>query len=89
MGVFWSLVGFIFVVIAAVTIYDLVRSHAHHGWGLAGWIAAIVIFPFIGSIVYWVRRQPSEDEVESQRLGEEALRQESSRRSVDTTSIRP
>jgi ABC-type phosphate transport system permease subunit len=89
MAVFWYLIGLLAFVIAIITIFDLVRSHAHSGLGTAGWIAAIIILPLIGSIAYWATRKTPGDEVEAQRLGEQAMRQEHAHRSVDSPSIRP
>ena len=66
-------VGIIALVLAVVTIVDLVR-HDHSGWATAGWIALIVILPFIGSLAYWIARPASQSEVEQAYLAEADFR---------------
>jgi phospholipase D-like protein len=66
-------VGFIALVLAVVTIVDLVR-HEHSGWATAGWIVLILILPFIGSLAYWIARPATKDEVEQAYLAESDFR---------------
>jgi hypothetical protein len=48
------LVMFIWVFIAIVS--DLFRDHTLSGWAKAAWIVGLVVFPFLGSLVYVVAR---------------------------------
>jgi uncharacterized membrane protein YbhN (UPF0104 family) len=73
MVVLLSGVGFLALVLAVVTIVDLVR-HDHSGWATVGWIVLIVILPFIGSLAYWVARPASKREVEQAYLAEAEYR---------------
>jgi Phospholipase_D-nuclease N-terminal len=66
-------VGMVAFVLAVVTIVDLVR-HRRSGWATAGWIALIVILPFIGSLAYWILRPASKEEVEQAYLAGRADR---------------
>jgi hypothetical protein len=85
----WFLVSIVVVIIAAISLFDLIRSRDRHGtWGIVGWAVLIVILPFVGSIAYWAMRDTSPQEVEDQRLGEEALRQEAERGRFDSTAFR-
>jgi NADH:ubiquinone oxidoreductase subunit 6 (subunit J) len=51
------------VVVAIVSIVDLVRHPKRSGWAMAGWIVLIVVLPLIGSIIYWSTRKLSPEEV--------------------------
>ena len=89
MGLFWITAGIIFVVIAAITLYDLIRNHdAHSTWGIIGWGVLIVVLPLVGSIIYWATRKTSAEDVEAQRLAEASVRQDAARAPVDSTAYR-
>jgi hypothetical protein len=72
----------------ALTIADVFRRH-YAGWTAVGWIALIVVLPFIGSLIYWARRRPTEAELEQQRLAEASLRSSAAHRPFDSTGIGP
>jgi ABC-type phosphate transport system permease subunit len=61
---FWYLVAPIAIIIAAVTLVDIFRRHGG-GWATAGWVLLVVILPFVGSLIYWVTRKASPQEVEA------------------------
>ena len=63
MTVFWIIGITALVVIWVMTIVDLFRHH-QSGAATAGWLALIVLVPFIGAVVYWAKKKPSGDEVE-------------------------
>ena len=63
MGLLWTLIGFVVVIIVVLTVIDIVRRHLGPG-PTAAWILIVVLLPVIGAIVYWVMRKPSADEVE-------------------------
>ena len=63
MGLVWTLVAFVVVIIVVLTIVDIVRRHLGPG-ATAGWILIVVLLPIIGSIIYWAMRKPPADEVE-------------------------
>jgi hypothetical protein len=87
-GFLWFVLMAAVVVVWVITIVDIVRRH-YSGWTTAGWIALIVVLPFIGSLVYWLWRKPSEDEVEYQAEAEAALRAARADRGFDSTSYTP
>jgi uncharacterized membrane protein YhaH (DUF805 family) len=82
MNLLWITVATLLVLVAAITLVDLFRSRRHHGAGLFGWVVIIVLFPLIGSIFYWARRESSQAEVEEQRLADEDLRRQAARRPI-------
>ena len=86
MGLLWWILAIAVVIIWSVTIFDIFRRH-YSGWTTAGWIALVLILPFIGSAIYWARRTPTRDEVEQQRLAEAALRSGAAARPFDSTGL--
>jgi hypothetical protein len=51
---FLIMVFWLFVAIVS----DLFRDHSMSGWAKAAWVVGLVIFPFLGSLVYLVVRGP-------------------------------
>ncbi len=66
LSVFWSLLMFsLLIVIIFTVIYafiDNFRRRDHSGWAKAGWALVIVIFPFLGTLIYLIAR-PAEVDV--------------------------
>ncbi len=73
MTLLWIFVSVLAVVLAIVTIVDIVQRH-YGGGKTALWIVVVVIFPFVGSIVYWAVRSPATGEAEAARLEQAELR---------------
>ena len=65
----WYGLSVIALALAVMSIIDVVKRRPS-GWAMAGWIALIVVLPFIGSIVYWAVRPTSRDEVEQAYLAQ-------------------
>jgi hypothetical protein len=86
MTVFWIIGVTALAVIWGITIVDLFRRH-YSGAATVGWLALIVLLPFIGALAYWVLRKPSRDEVEQQYLGEAELRRSTAARPFDSTGL--
>jgi len=84
--VFWIIGVSALVVIWAITIVDLFRHH-YSGATTAGWLALIVLLPFVGALIYWGMRKPSRDEIEQQMLGEAELRRSAAARPFDSTGL--
>lgn len=57
------------VIMAVITLVDVFRRH-RGGWVTAGWVVAIIVLPFVGSIAYWVTRPSTPAEVEAAYLAE-------------------
>ena len=55
-------VGFVGIIIAALTLFDLVRSRLDRTKKFA-WALIIVLLPYIGSIAYWAMRPTSSAEI--------------------------
>jgi hypothetical protein len=84
MGLLWGFVAIAVAIVWVATIVDIFRRH-YTGWTIAGWIALVVILPFIGSAIYWARRPPTRDEVEQERLAQMALHDSAATRRFDST----
>jgi len=78
--VFWSILWFflffIWIWLLIGVIADLFRSHDLSGWGKALWVIGIIIFPFLGVLVYLIARgsKMSKHAVEDAQKQDEAFR---------------
>jgi prolipoprotein diacylglyceryltransferase len=80
MSFFWGVLSGIAFVIAVITLVDVVRHRRDLGTAkLCAFILLIIILPFIGSIIYWLTRKPSQEEIEQTRLAQESYRQTAAR----------
>ena len=86
MTVFWIIGVTACAVIWAISIVDVFRRHFSAGTTV-GWLALIVLLPFIGALIYWAKRKPTPDEVEQQYLGEAELRRSTAARPFDSTGL--
>jgi len=78
-----SLIGIIVAVmllaIVVGTIVDILRQHYSTG-ATVGWVALVIILPFIGSAIYWVARKPEATDPEQLYRLEAEQRREAARR---------
>ena len=51
------------------------------------WLALIVLLPFVGALIYWGMRKPSQDEIDQHMLGEAELRRSAASRPFDSTGL--
>jgi hypothetical protein len=82
----WIIGGIALAVIWVITIVDVFRRR-YSGGATVGWIALIVLLPFVGALIYWAMRKPTASEVESQVLGEAELRRSTAGRPFDSTGL--
>jgi cytochrome bd-type quinol oxidase subunit 2 len=73
MGLLWFVLALAVLVIWVITIVDVFKRR-YSTWTTVGWIALVIVLPFIGSLIYWFVRKPTQHEVEEQALAEAALR---------------
>lgn len=60
----WEAIWLVFVTFVFVTvlmmlfsvIVDLFRDHSLSGWGKAGWIIVLILFPLLGLLIYVIAR---------------------------------
>jgi hypothetical protein len=86
MTVLWTIGVCALVVVWGITIVDLFRQH-YSGGTTFGWLALIVILPFLGALIYWALRKPSRDDVDQQYMAEAELRRSRAARPFDSTGM--
>jgi hypothetical protein len=83
----WGVLGGVFflalLVVWVITVLDMVKRHLGAA-KTAAWLVIVLVLPFVGSVLYWVLRKPTAEEIELQRESEVALREERHRRSFDS-----
>jgi hypothetical protein len=67
MTILWSTIGFLVLIIAVITIVDIVR-HPQGAAKTTGWILLVLVLPFLGALLYWALRKPTSQEVENARI---------------------
>ena len=73
MSVLWIIVACLLAVVWVLSVVDIFRRR-YSAWTTIGWIALIVILPFLGSVIYWGVRKPTRAETEQEYLAEADLR---------------
>ncbi|MFC8589386.1 SHOCT domain-containing protein [Streptomyces sp. NPDC057217] len=60
LSVFWSMFWFFLWILWFVLLFriitDIFRDHDMNGWAKAGWLAFVVLLPFLGILVYMIAR---------------------------------
>ena len=54
--VLWLFFLFMFIWVFVALVSDIFRDHELSGWGKAGWLILLVIFPLVGSLIYLIVR---------------------------------
>lgn len=54
--VLWLFFLFMFIWVFVALVSDIFRDHELSGWGKAGWIILLVLFPLVGSLIYLIVR---------------------------------
>ena len=73
----WFFMFFIWIWLLIVVFGDLFRSHDLSGWAKAAWVIGIIIFPYLGVLVYLIARggKMHEHAVQSAQAQDAAFRQ--------------
>jgi hypothetical protein len=61
-SIFWFMILFAWIMLLFRIMVDVFRDHSLSGWGKAGWIILIVLFPWIGVLIYLIARGSSMNE---------------------------
>jgi hypothetical protein len=88
-GLWWAVggvVGIALLVVWALTIWDMLRQRLGGG-KTAAWLLIVILLPFIGSVLYWVLRKPTPEEVEQRLASDRALRESEARGPFDSTGL--
>ena len=58
----WVFILLPLVVVWVIGLVDIVRRPLPRG-AKAGWIVVVLLLPFVGTILYWILREPTEEEI--------------------------
>ena len=83
MTVLWFIVGAMLLTVWVLSVVDIFRRH-YSAWTTVGYLALIVILPFIGSLIYWSVRKPTQEETELEYRAEAELRRSPGTGSFDS-----
>jgi type VI protein secretion system component VasK len=83
----WITVAVLALIIAAISIVDIVRRHLGFERTVA-WLLIVLVLPFVGSVLYWALRKPSPDEVTRIADAERSRRDEARQQPFDSTGLR-
>lgn len=84
MTLLWIILMCLLAVVWVITVVDIFRRH-HSAWTTVGWLALIVVLPFVGSLIYWTMRKPTREETDQAYIAEAELRHETGTRPFDRT----
>lgn len=56
---FWAFIWVSFIVVIVYIIFDVFSDHTLTGWGKAGWVILICLFPVVGGLIYLIARGKS------------------------------
>jgi hypothetical protein len=82
----WIVLGSLLLIVCVLSVVDIVRRH-YSGWTTLGYLALVVILPFVGSLIYWAVRKPSPDEAEQAYLEQAETRRSVASRPFDSTGL--
>ena len=86
MSILWATVAILLVLCWVVSMVDLFKRHLGTKT-TAAWLCLIVLLPFVGVILYWVLRKPSEEEIERQLASQEGYAADPAARLGDTRRL--
>jgi amino acid transporter len=86
MTALWTIIGILLVIVWVISLVDIFRRHYSVG-ATIGYLALILIVPFIGTIIYWAVRKPSAAEIEHAYRAEADVRHSAASRPFDSTGV--
>jgi Phospholipase_D-nuclease N-terminal len=69
----WVFILVPLIVVWVLGVADIVRRRNLDRSAKAGWILIVVLLPIVGTIVYWVMRKPSDEEIREAQAASEDL----------------
>ena len=84
--VLWFAVAVVVAVVWALGLVDLFRRHLDFKHTIA-WLLIVLILPILGTILYWVLRQPDAGELERTEAAQRDIRQSRHDRPFDSTGV--
>jgi hypothetical protein len=80
--------GAMLLVIVVGTVVDIFRRH-YSGAATAGWVALVIVLPFVGAVIYWVARKSDPVDAENLYRVEAEQRHQAAQRPYDSTGTGP
>ena len=84
--VLWFAVAVVVAVVWALGLVDLFRRHLDFKHTIA-WLLIVLILPILGTILYWVLRQPDAGELERAEAAQRDLRHSRHEQPFDSTGF--
>jgi hypothetical protein len=84
MSLIWATIGIALVIVWAITVFDIIRRHLGAKQTTA-WLLIVIILPFLGALLYWAMRKPTQEEIEHSADAQRSLREEVRDRPFDST----
>jgi Phospholipase_D-nuclease N-terminal len=60
----WVFILIPLLIVWAIGVIDIVRRRDLSTVQTVGWVIVVILFPFLGTAVYWFLRKPTEKEIE-------------------------
>jgi Phospholipase_D-nuclease N-terminal len=60
----WVFILIPLLIVWAIGVVDIVRRRDLSTVQTVGWVIVVILFPFLGTAVYWFLRKPTEKEIE-------------------------
>ena len=87
MGTFiWIVIGTAAVIVWIIGIVDIVRRRLDLKHTVA-WLLIVLIMPFLGTILYWVLREPDPNDLRLAEAAQREIRHERHDRPFDSTGF--
>jgi hypothetical protein len=86
MTAMWTILGSLLVIVWVLSVVDVFRRHYSAGTTV-GYLALIVILPFVGSMIYWAVRKPTAAEIEHAYRAETDVQRSAASRPFDSTRV--
>jgi hypothetical protein len=86
MTVMWTILGSLLLIVWVLSVADIFRRHYSAGTTV-GYLALVVILPFVGTMIYWAVRKPTAAEIEGAYRAEVDVQRSAASRPFDSTRV--
>ena len=86
MTALWTIIGGLLVIVWVLSVVDIFRRRYSAGTTV-GYLALVLILPFVGTLIYWRVRKPTAAEIEEAYRSETDLQHSAASQPFDSTRI--
>ena len=86
MTAMWTIIGVLLLIVVVISVVDIFRRHYSAG-KTVGYLALVVILPFVGSMIYWAVRKPTAAEIEHTYRAQADVQHTAASRPFDSTRM--